>query len=235
MEGSIVLAKGKYIDEVFQVENIDFPPPEHSDKSRANIGDANTFGGPHPTTLKLSDKLKVYEEKSNDCLIFLSEFWVDNEQVLSKFREILATFDDSPPIAIVLCGHFLSSVTNVNSVKHLKEGFKKLANIVAEFPQAQQSTHFIFVPGPFDLGAPKILPRPGIPKYVIEDFIKIVPNTHLATNPCRLQYCTKEIVVFRENMLSKICRNTLYYPKRLNDGDEKEGTIPEAVGTFFNF
>lgn len=235
MEGSIVIAKGTYVDEVFKVENIDFPPPEISDTSRANIGDLNTFGGPHPKLLKLSEKLKVHEEENkDDIIVFLSEFWVDNDLVLSKFRQILSGFDDNPPVAIVLCGNFLSSVSNATNVKKLKEGFKKLANIVAEFRATQQNTHFIFVPGPYDLSAPKILPRPAIPKYIIEDFIKIVPKTHLATNPCRLQYCTKEIVVFREDLLSKLCRNTLHYPKNINEEGQEEDshqvqTVCEAV------
>lgn len=232
MEGSIVIAKGRYEDEVFQVENMDFPPPENADTSRANIGDSNTFGGLHPTTLKLSEKLKAYEEKNmEDYFIFLSEFWVDSEIVLNKFRKILDGYHEDPPVAFVLCGHFLSSVTNVASVKKLKEGFKKLANIVSEFQLIQQKTHFIFIPGPYDLGAPKILPRSSIPKCIIEDFMKVVPNTHLATNPCRLQYCTKEIVVFRENMLSKLCRNTLHYPKRPNEEDKTE-KVSDAVSLF---
>ena len=98
---------------------------------------------------------------------------------------------------------------------------------------------FIFVPGPYDLSAPKILPRPPLPKYIIEDFIKVVPGTHLATNPCRIQYCTKEIVVFKENMLSKLCRNTLSYPKQEKDenNEVKGEQVHDAVSivTFLQF
>ncbi|XP_011498563.1 PREDICTED: DNA polymerase epsilon subunit 2 [Ceratosolen solmsi marchali] len=218
MEGSIVLAKGRYVEGILQVDNIDFPPPDSVENSRVNFGDSNTFGGSHPTSLKLSEKLKAYEEANKDnFIIVISEFWVDSEIVLSKFKVLLSGFSESPPTAIVLCGHFLSFSMTVTSVKKLKEGFKRLAAIIAEFPVIQKNTSLILVPGPYDLSAPNILPRAPLPKYVLEDLLKILPNTYLATNPCRLQYCTKEIVIFRENMLSKLCRNTLHYPKKEED------------------
>ncbi|XP_008205450.1 DNA polymerase epsilon subunit 2 [Nasonia vitripennis] len=225
MEGSIVVAKGRYIDGVLRVENIDFPPPEVSESSRANFGDANTFGGSHPILLKLSEKLKAYEDANKaNFLIFVSEFWVDNEAILNKFKVCMSGYSDTPPVAFVICGHFLSSPASMDSVKKLKEGFKKLAGMITEFPLIHQHTEFIFVPGPFDLSAPKILPRPPLPKYIMEDFMKVVPKTRLATNPCRIQYCTKEIVVFRENMLSKLSRNTLYYPKtEIDENGEDRG------------
>lgn len=232
MEGSIVVAKGRYIDEVLRVENIDFPPPEVSESSRANFGDVNTFGGSHPTLLKLSEKLKSYEDANKtNILIFVSEFWVDNEVILNKFKVCMSGYSDTPPVAFVICGHFLSSPTSADSIKKLKEGFKKLAGMIAEFPLIHENTEFIFVPGPYDLSAPKILPRPPLPKYIMEDFMKVVPKTRLATNPCRIQYCTKEIVVFRENMLSKLSRNTLYYPKTEIDenGEDRGQKVYESV------
>ncbi|XP_058796791.1 DNA polymerase epsilon subunit 2 [Phymastichus coffea] len=232
MEGSIVIARGKYVDGFLHVENMDFPPAEPSENSRTNFNTANTFGGPHPTSLKFSEKLSAYEKANkNDYLIFVSEVWVDSEIVLNKFKILLSGYSENPPIAIVLCGHFSSSLSNVNNLIKLKEGFKKLGAIVTEFPLIQQYTMFIFVPGPYDLCAPKILPRPPLPKYLMEDFLKFVPNTKLATNPCRIQYCTKEIVVFRENMISKLCRNTLSYPKPTFD--ENGYSITESVHKAF--
>ena len=128
MEGSIVLAKNKYIDGIMEVENLDFPPPETSEASRVNFQQSNTFGGPHRTSLKLSEKLKAYEEaNSSNYMLFLSEFWLDSEEVLNKFKVILSGYSDCPPTAIILCGHFLSTPSNAASVQKLKEGFKKLA------------------------------------------------------------------------------------------------------------
>ena len=38
----------------------------------------------------------------------------------------------------------------------------------------------------------------------------------MATNPCRLQMYTQEVVIFREDIISKMCRNCVYFPE---DGD----------------
>ncbi|KAL2730579.1 DNA polymerase epsilon subunit 2 isoform X1 [Vespula maculifrons] len=213
MEGSIVLVSGTYTSGVLYVKEIGFPPPESSDNSRADFGDANTFGGPHPTSLKLSEKLKVYEESNqNGMIIFLSDLWLDNSAVLCKFKIMLDGLMDIPPIAFVICGDFLSFPENEFSPAAMKEGFKKLADLIVQYPTIKESSKFIFVPGPCDLGAPKILPRRSLSKYVVEDVQKVIPEAVFATNPCRIQYCTKEIVVYREDILIKMCRNTLRFP-----------------------
>lgn len=48
--------------------------------------------------------------------------------------------------------------------------------------------------------------------YLTEELRKNVPNIHLATNPCRIQYCTQEIVVIREDLVTKMCRNCIHFP-----------------------
>lgn len=55
--------------------------------------------------------------------------------------------------------------------------------------------------------------RPALPDYVSEEFRKRVPKSVFATNPCRIQYCTQEIVVFREDILTKMCRNCVHFPE----------------------
>lgn len=236
MEGNIVVATGVYSDGILNVEDIDYPPPQSSDEARSLFGDANTFGGPHSKSLKFSEKLETYEKSNiNDAFVFLSEFWVDNPLILKKFKTLLSGYSEGPPVAFVLCGHFLSSPSNTESVQKLKDGFKKVAEMIQEFPLIHQNSKFVLVPGPFDLVAPKVLPRPPLPSSVMENFQKLVPGTILATNPCRIQYCTKEIVVFRENMLNKLCRNTIHYPPRSRDenGEIIGEKVYEAVRTFF--
>ncbi|XP_051158956.1 DNA polymerase epsilon subunit 2 [Leptopilina boulardi] len=211
MEGSIVIASGNYSDNIFKVEKIGFPPSEPSENSRISFGTVNTFGGLHPTSLKSSEKLHEHEILYKDMFIFLSDFWIDDIRVLEKFKEILNGFSDSPPIAIILFGNFLSFPPNATSVQKLKDGFKNLADIITQHHGIMEMTNFVLVPGPFDLGAPKILPRAPLPKSIVADFIKRISHVHLATNPCRIQYCTKEIVIFREDILTKLCRNTLKF------------------------
>ena len=224
MEGSVVIASGNYIDNVFEVQDIGFPPPEPSSNTRAAFGDLNTFGGQHPTSLKMSEKLKLHEQSNlEDTIVFISEFYVDDIKVLEKFKEVLHGYSDFPPIAFVLCGHFLSFPPNATSAQKLKDGFMALADIITQHSDILEVSKFIIVPGPYDLGAPKILPRASLPKSILSGFIKRVPGTILATNPCRIQYCTKEIVVLREDILTKLCRNTL---KFLDTANIFEHVIP---------
>ena len=223
-EGCVVLANGRYDDGILQISGIGFPPAESAEHSRAPFGDENTFGGAHPTSLKNSEKLKIHEEADTDAMIvFVSEFWVDNPRVIEKFAMMLQGYSDVPPVAFVLCGHFLSFPPNTTSAQKMKEGFAKIAEIIERHSDIMKTSKFVLVPGPYDLGAAKILPRGPLPKGILSDFVKRVPNTILASNPCRIQYCTKEIVVFREDMLTKLCRNTLRFPK--------DGRVCEHVST----
>ncbi|KZC06691.1 DNA polymerase epsilon subunit 2 [Dufourea novaeangliae] len=217
MEASIIIASGDYRDGILYVEDIGFPPAESSSNSRVDFGDSNTFGGSHDLSLKLSEKLQSYEESNKDgMIIFVSEMWLDDVTVLHKFDTMLKGYSEYPPIAFVLCGHFLSFPANITSTQKLKKGLKDLADIITQYPEIKQSSKFIFVPAPDDVGSPKILPRFPLPKHLTEDFRKHIPGAVFTTNPCRIQYCTKEIVVIREDILTKMCRNTLHFPQEGN-------------------
>lgn len=67
--------------------------------------------------------------------------------------------------------------------------------------------------------------RPGIPSNFLGDFCKKVPSAIFTTNPCRIQYCSQEIVVFREDIISKMCRNSIYTPWE----HEEKVDIPNLV------
>lgn len=54
--------------------------------------------------------------------------------------------------------------------------------------------------------------RPPFADCITHYFQEKVPNVVVATNPFRIRYCTKNIVVFREDILTKLCRNSIYFP-----------------------
>ena len=58
--------------------------------------------------------------------------------------------------------------------------------------------------------------RPPIPTCITENFCQRIPTAVFASNPCRIQYCTQEIVIFREDIVMKMCRNCVKFP---SDGD----------------
>lgn len=54
--------------------------------------------------------------------------------------------------------------------------------------------------------------RASLPPSIGEILKKRLRHFHLATNPVRLQYCTQEIVIFREDLLQKLCRYCIKLP-----------------------
>lgn len=98
------------------------------------------------------------------------------------------------------------------------EAFINLADIICEFPAICQTSHFVFVPGPNDPWGDVLSPRPAIPKSFTERIRNKVKRSFFTTNPCRIKFCTQEIVVMRDNLLSKMSRhaavktNTDTYP-----------------------
>jgi len=60
-----------------------------------------------------------------------------------------------------------------------------------------------------------------LPKVITEDFQRKIPSSIFTSNPCRIQYCTQEIVIIREDLVTKMCRNTIHFPT--------SGEIPEHV------
>lgn len=216
-ENCFVLVEGWYEDLVFHVVAMGHPPIEKSEVSRSVFGTLNYFGGPLEVSPKCSNQL-LHLEQSDDSamMVFVSDLWLDKPQVLQKFNQLLAGYSSMPPTAFVLMGNFLSA-TQTSGVSRqadeLKDHLGQLAEMIAEYPELCSKSRFVIVPGPQDPGFPVVFPRPALSEYVTKDFRKKVPNAFFASNPCRIQYCTQEIVVFREDIVTKICRNCVYFPE----------------------
>ncbi|XP_065563321.1 DNA polymerase epsilon subunit 2-like isoform X2 [Artemia franciscana] len=212
-EGCFVLTEGWYDNGVYYVKGVGFPPPEPAKTTRAYFGNANFFGGPSQTTVKASAKLKSLEQANPDAMmIFLADVWLDQHMVLEKVRTLLNGYAELQPFAIVFMGDFLSSSKGSEGLTLFRNQFKKLGEMISEHPQLVKNTKFIFVPGPHDPGFPAILPRPPLPKTLTDGLVQKVPNAIFSTNPCRIQYGTREIVIFREDLVTRMCRNCLHFP-----------------------
>lgn len=211
-EGCYVLAQGKYKDNILHVTSLGFPPPESAESSRAYFGTANSWGGPAKTLLKYSDKLSKLEEKESDAtMIFLSDVWLDDPKVMAKLRVLFEGYDNNPPVAIILMGPFLKETSK--SYTTLKTHFQDLAEMISSCAFIKEHTELVIVPDMDDLGITNILPRPPIPEAIAGCLKKKLPRVTLATNPCRLQFCTQQIVVMRMNLVTKMCRNSLKFPE----------------------
>nr|CAD7430037.1 unnamed protein product [Timema monikensis] len=213
-ENCFVLAEGWYEDKIFHIQGVGFPPPEPSKSSRAYYGNANTFGGPSIVSLKSSTKLLQHEKGNEDSMIvFLADVWLDHFKVMEKLRQLFQGYSEFPPVAFVLMGNFLSSQHGSFHSSLLKTHLRALADLILQFPEIVDKSKFVLIPGPTDPASPNILPRPTIPRHITSEFLDKIPGAVFGSNPCRLQYCTQEIVVLREDMVTKMCRNTIHFPE----------------------
>ncbi|XP_063231386.1 DNA polymerase epsilon subunit 2 [Bacillus rossius redtenbacheri] len=226
-ENCFVLAEGWYDDRIFHIQGLGFPPAESSKSSRAYFGNVNTFGGPSVVSLKTSSNLLKHEQENQDAMIvFLADVWLDSFKVMDKLRQLFAGYAECPPVAFVLMGSFLSAQGGGGGqARLLRARLRALADLVLQFPELARRSRFVLVPGPVDPACPGILPRPALPAHVAEEFLSRLPSAELATNPCRLQYCTQEIVVARQDLVTKLCRNTVHFPASGEIADHFAKTI----------
>ncbi|BFF98090.1 DNA polymerase epsilon subunit 2 [Drosophila madeirensis] len=210
-EGCFVLAEGHYSNGVLKVDGLGFPPAEPATSSRAFFGTANTWGGESSKLLKYSPRLQELERTNTETtIVFLSDVRLDLPVVTEKLRQLFVGYDSCPPQAIVLMGPFTASTRNHHEMRQHLTALGKLA---AGCEQLKKQTDLILVPSAEDPTAPNILPRAPIPECLAAGLLKAWPRTQLATNPCRLQYCTQQIVVCRLDLMAKFCRNTLHFPE----------------------
>ncbi|GAB0091912.1 DNA polymerase epsilon subunit [Sergentomyia squamirostris] len=209
-EGCFVLVQGKFQDGLLHVSSLGFPPPEAASSSRAYFGTANTWGGRSKNLLKYSQRLKTVELTDTEAtIIFLSDCWLDDVISMQKIKVLFEGYDDSPPVAIVLMGPF-TKIPEHSRV--LREKLLDLANIVAQCPSILAKTDIILVPSSDDPTPSTILPRPALPEFIVAEARRKIPRLVTTTNPCRLQYCTQQITVFRMDLVTKLCRNTIKFP-----------------------
>ncbi|CAG9792522.1 unnamed protein product [Diatraea saccharalis] len=213
-ENSFVLAEGYYDDKVFHVMGVVLPPPENRVTSSLYFGNLNTFGGKSKTLLKNSNNLlKIEKENADDMIIFLSDVWFDNLKVMAKLKTLFSGYKDFPPVAFVFLGEFLSCPYGYEHSTQLKAAFADLADLINQFTKLKESCKFIFIPGRGDPVAANILPRPAILDSITKDIRnKLGDAVIFTTNPCRIQYCTQEFVLIRQDLMMKMCRNSIHFP-----------------------
>uniref|UniRef100_A0A2K6GSJ1 DNA polymerase II subunit 2 n=1 Tax=Propithecus coquereli TaxID=379532 RepID=A0A2K6GSJ1_PROCO len=163
----------------------------------AYYGNTNFFGGPSNTSVKISAKLKQLEEENKDAMfVFISDVWLDQVEVLEKLHTMFS--------GSAWCSHL--------SFQHFGRLSVTIIYFSINYVEFCCSSRFVFVPGPEDPGFGSILPRPPLAESIANEFRQRVPFSVFTTNPCRIQYCTQEIIVFREDLVNKMCRNCVRFP-----------------------
>ncbi|WFC97212.1 DNA-directed DNA polymerase [Malassezia brasiliensis] len=219
-EGAFVLVEGTYgADERLHVAAIGHPPSESRAAAQAHVGHLDWLG---TGALAPSEAhaLRVQERQHGDvCIAVLSEVHLDHPATLSHLRALFQGYQDADfvPLAMVLCGNFCGTrgADDAAQLARYEEGFAALAEILARFPRLLDEMHLVLVPGPDDPVATPVLPRARIPAPLVARFERRLPRAfcaervHWASNPCRLVYFSQEMVVFRDDVMSKMLRSAL--------------------------
>ncbi|NXY36448.1 DPOE2 polymerase, partial [Pomatorhinus ruficollis] len=180
---------GWYEDEVFHVNAFGFPPTEPAATTRAFYGNINFFGGPSSSSVKASAKLKQLEEENEDAMfVFVSDVWLDQAEVLEKLRIMFSGGLCLLPRAEWKCERVTGLKTTQNSgwetAPHQKGTGHKLAESCRSYKTSSGSGSELADPGG----------KLGL------------------SQECRIQYCTQEIIIFREDLVNKMCRNCVRFP-----------------------
>lgn len=226
-ENSIVLVEGEMVDGVFRCNRMGHPIFEPRAQALDAVGlQSSDIFNAIPTLSELS-RLKEQENRhgSDGMFVILSDVHLDDSRVLSKLEVLFSGYNDYTPLPVfVLMGNFSSQYSFVsgsecgNSNAAMIGYFEDLANIISKFPNIAREGRFVFIPGENDPGLGRqILPRPAIPSFFTGPLRSKVNNIYFATNPCRIRYYSKEIVLGRVDILSKLRQACILPPNEIQD------------------
>jgi DNA polymerase epsilon subunit 2 len=207
-EQSIVLVEGEMVEDVLYVHRLGHPIIETRQEAMQTIGLSATDIFQSVSTLADLEDIQEQEKihGPDGLLVIIANVHLDRPHVLDRLKTLLEGFSDANPVYVFM-GNFLSG--NRSSPKELMGYFDDLANLICSIPGLAQKGRFIFMPGPNDPGVSDCLPRPPLPKYCTNSLSQRLVRATFATNPCRIRYFTKEMVVFRNNVTSHLTRSAL--------------------------
>ncbi|KAI0771567.1 epsilon DNA polymerase [Trametes elegans] len=235
-EGCLALVEGDYTeDATLLVIAIGHPPCESREAARSIYGHID-FLGKGATTL-LEDKqlmARVQLELPDLRFFVLSDVWLDRPETLLGLRKMFDNCMENSfiPKVIVLCGNFTSvgiPQGNGREVRRYQENFDALADLISSYPLITRTTHFVMVPGPLDVTLNTVLPRRPILSSFVARMKSRVPNAHFATNPCRIKFFEQEIVIFREDLMSRMLRNLVGVKPDVKNDDLKRYLVQTVL------
>ncbi|KAJ1669021.1 DNA-directed DNA polymerase epsilon, subunit B, partial [Coemansia sp. RSA 25] len=212
-ESCFVLIDGYVEDGVLKVEEIGLPPPESKETTKSAFPNVNLFGG--QPSLRTEVQLRAIEVANDNGIIVMSDVWLDKQETMDALSTLFEGFSHStPPIAFIFIGDFASKpfVPGSGETAQYRENMTALGQLIAGFPEIARQSQFVFVPGNNDPWGQGALPKPPISEYFTKRLTSRLANVSFTTNPCRIKYCTHEIVVFREDLLKRIRRNSVLPP-----------------------
>ncbi|QBM87365.1 DNA polymerase epsilon subunit 2 [Metschnikowia aff. pulcherrima] len=158
------------------------------------------------------------------------------QKFFAKLEDQIHDLDqaDAGNITVVMTGSFASqaltsakgSVTAISNSEEYKANFDWLAEMLAKFPLVVNTCKLLLIPGANDpwqstysLGKPgsSTLPQTPIPKVFVTRLERLFPRGSLILgwNPMRINYISQEIVLFRDDLMTKLKRNDIVFESDL--------------------
>lgn len=172
---------------------------------------------------KTLDTILEYEkspESENDTIAVISDIWLDEISTFTRLNKVFLGFLQSGskvPIAVILMGNFISPPNSIHVNLYI-DAFSRLGKLWSE--TLFNKTKLIIVPGPLDPSPIKdILPKPAISNVIQKAFYsqlpgisksaEVFPDIYFTTNPTFVRYCSKQIVIFREDIVNRLKRHSI--------------------------
>ncbi|KAF9534221.1 epsilon DNA polymerase [Crepidotus variabilis] len=235
-EGCFALVEGEYTQEAtLEIVAIGQPPCESRSIARSIYGHIDFLGKGATSLLEDGQfEVRIREELSELNFFFLSDIWLDHPQTLPGIQKMFDNCieNDFVPRVIVMCGNFTSksiSHGNARDVQRYQENFDALADLITSYPSITRSTHFVFVPGPLDVTVNSTLPRKPLLSTLTGRLKTRLPKVHFATNPCRIKFFNQEIVIFREDLMSRMLRNVVGVKQEVKSEDLKRFLVQSIL------
>ncbi|EGV64971.1 DNA-directed DNA polymerase epsilon, subunit B [Yamadazyma tenuis] len=193
-------------------------------------------------------KLVRLEKQLTDhkFIILGSNIYLDDLKIMKGLRKLFSRLEkdlteeeEEAPVSLVLTGSFVSkpissiqsSTSSISNSESYKNNFNNLANLIAEFPTIKSKVMLVLIPGPNDpwqsthsLGSSNLnyLPQPSIPSIFLNRLERLLPKGHLKLgwNPVRVNYLSQEIVILKDDLMSKFKRNDIILESDLNQSNE---------------
>lgn len=197
----------------------------------------------------LKKKLVSLEKNlvNHKLIILGSDCFLDDLKILDGIKKLFGKIESSiiddetnQPLVIVLIGSFTSnpltptnsSVANVSNTENYKSNFDNLSNILSNFPNIVQKVKIALIPGINDpwqsshsLGGSNLnaFPQRSIPKIFTNRLERLLPKGSLIAgwNPLRINYLSQEIVLMKDDIISKFKRNDIIFSNDLELEQQK--------------
>ena len=199
-EGAVVLAQGNYKNSILYLRTMSHPPIEAVDTATealpSDIWDPDT-------TAQLFSISEVAQ------FIILFNVHLDDPNILSQLDRVFAYYQDAPEAVFVLSGNFSS--TQETDFDSYYNYFGNLNTILGKYEGLCRDGVFVFIPGETEPVLGDFHPLTPIPKSFL-DALTCARHVVAGSNPTRLNFYNKQIVIYRNDILRLIRRNVALEP-----------------------